>query len=70
MAIKKDEINKINVEINAIYYLEAPVRQGEILGNLKVVLNNKIISVLQIYSQEEIKKKDIKEYLTEFLRVF
>lgn len=70
MAIKNDEINKINVEINAIYYLEAPVKQGEILGNLKVVLNNKIISVLQIYSQEEIKKKDIKEYLTEFLRVF
>ena len=70
MAIKNDEINKINVEINAIYYLEAPVKQGEILGNLKVVLNNKIISVLQIYSKEEIKMKDIKEYLTEFIKVF
>ena len=67
MAIKKQNKDKINIEINAIFYFEAPVEEGKIVGNLKVTINNEEISVINIYNENEIKKKQAKDYLKEFL---
>lgn len=67
MAVKKDEIDKIDILPTTIYYLEAPVKENEILGNVKIVIDNEVIEVLDIYLEEEIQKKDVLEYLKEFL---
>lgn len=67
MAIKKDIIDEIDILPTTMYYLEAPIKENEILGNVKIVIDNEVIEVLDIYSEEEIQKKDILEYLKEFL---
>ena len=67
MAVKKDTIDKIDILPTTIYYLEAPVKENEILGNVKIVIDNEVIEVLDIYLKEEIQKKDVLEYLKEFL---
>ena len=63
MAVKKENIDKIDIEVNAIFYLDAPVVEKQVIGNLKVLLNNEEIDVLRIYSKEEIRKKRIEDYL-------
>ena len=68
IAVKKDEIDSINIEVNSIFYLEAPVHQGQIIANLKVLINNEVIEVLDIYNAEEIRKKEIKDYFVEFMK--
>ena len=67
MAVKKEKKDKIDILPTTIYYLEAPVKENEIIGNIKIVVDNETIEVLDIYLEEEIQKKDIVEYLKEFL---
>ena len=69
MAVKNDEIEKVEIEINSIFYLEAPVEEGKILANLKVILNGETIEILEIYNKEEIRKKEIRDYLVEFMEL-
>ena len=52
MAVKKDTIDKIDILPTTIYYLEAPVKENEILGNVKIVIDNEVIEVLDIYLKE------------------
>lgn len=66
MAVKKDQIDKIDIEVTTMYYLEAPIKENEILGNTKIVMEE-VIEVLDIYVKEEIQKKNILDYLKEFL---
>ena len=67
MAVKKDQIDKIDIEVTTMYYLEAPIKENEILGNTKIVMEEEVIEVLDIYVKEEIPKKNILDYLKEFL---
>lgn len=69
MAVRKEEIDKIDILANTIYYLETPVKENEIVGNMKILLNNESIEVLNIYVQEEIQRKEIIEYLKEFVKL-
>ena len=68
-ACENDEIEKVEIEINSIFYLEAPVEEGKILANLKVILNGETIEILEIYNKEEIRKKEIRDYLVEFMEL-
>lgn len=70
IAIKKTEIDNIEIEINSLFYLEAPINKKEIIGNLKVSINGEIIEILNIYNEYEIRKKDIIDYLTGFLKIY
>ena len=67
MAVKKDEIDKIEIEVNSIFYLEAPVEKDRIIASMKVKLNEEIIDVLDIYNKTEIRKKEMQDYLIEFM---
>lgn len=68
MAIKNTKIDNIKIEINCIYYLEAPIEKERIIGNVKIILDEETIDILQIYNDEEIERKDICSYLLEFLK--
>lgn len=66
--VKKSDIDNINIEINCLYYLKAPIEKGDVIGNLKITLNGEVVEVVDIVNNEEIKKKDRKDYFLEFLK--
>lgn len=66
--VKKSDIDNINIEINCLYYLKAPIEKGDVIGNLKITLNEEVVVVVDIVNNEEIKKKDRKDYFLEFLK--
>ena len=68
MAGKNTQLDNITIEINSLYYLEAPIEKNRVIGNVKIMLGKDTIGVLQIYNKNEIEKKDVKSYLMEFLR--
>lgn len=67
MAVKNTEIDNINLEISSLYYLEAPVPENEIIGNVKIQLKDKTIGTLNIQNQNTIEKKNVKDYFMDFL---
>ena len=70
IAIKNTQVDNIHIEINVVYNLEAPVGENQIIGNMKIMLGNEVIEVLDIYSKETIEKKNVKNHFMEFLKVF
>ena len=70
MAIKNTQIDNIEVEINSLFYLEAPVAEESVIGTAKIKLGEEVIEVLNIYNENQIKKKEIGNYFIEFFRVY
>ncbi len=66
MAVRKDNIDKVDIEVNSLFYMEAPVAQDEIVGNLRVIINGEEVEVIEIRAMYEIEKKGIEDYLQEF----
>lgn len=66
--IKSDNVDNVDIEINCLYYLMAPIEKRKTVGNLKVILNGEVIEVIDILNKEEIEKKNRKDYFFEFLR--
>ena len=69
VAIKNTEIDNVTTEINNIFYLEAPIKEGEIIGNMKIKIGDEVLAVLTIQNKETIQKKTISDYLVEFLKI-
>lgn len=66
--LKNEERDNINIEINAIYFLKAPVEENTVIGTLKIVLNGKVLEVVNIINDEKIEKKNRVDYFFEFLK--
>lgn len=45
------------MEINSLYYLEAPVEKGKIIGNAKIQINGETIANLNIKNKQVIEKR-------------
>lgn len=56
----------IKIEINCIYKYEAPVAKETKIGNIIVKYQDKIIETVDIVTKEEIKKKNILNYMFQF----
>ena len=69
IAIKKKEKDSISTEFNSLYYLEAPISQNQIIGSAKVLINGKILGTLDITAENSIAKKEILDYIIEFLKL-
>lgn len=67
MAIKKQSKDNINIEINAIFYFEAPLQEKRTIGNLKVIVDGKEVELINIYNKSSVSKKEVKDYIVEFL---
>ena len=67
MIINKTDINKIDIKTDILYSLKSTINQNEIIGTLEVLVDGENISTLEIYNKEEIRKKEIRDYLTEFM---
>ena len=60
--IKKEEIDKIIININTINYIEAPVHENELIGMITVNVNGKDIEKISIINEKDIRKKNIFDY--------
>lgn len=67
MTIKNTEVDNIELEMNSLYYLEAPVQEKQIIGNVKVQIKDKTIGTLNIQNQKVIEKKSVNDYFIDFL---
>lgn len=67
MTIKNTQVDNINIEINSLFYIEAPVQEKQTIGNVKIQLKDKVIGTLNIQNKQAIPKKNIKDYFIDFL---
>lgn len=57
--VKKSDSNKINKELNINENIEAPIKKGDILGNINYYLNDELISSVNLIAEKDISKKSI-----------
>ena len=57
--IKKSEENKINQELNINENIEAPIRAGDVLGNINYYLDNELVFSANLVAEKDISKKNI-----------
>lgn len=65
--VSKDELPNINVQINVTSQIVAPIYNNDVVGELKVLVNNKEILKEKIVANESIYKKGIYSYFKEFI---
>ena len=64
--IKKTDKDKIQIEVNNLFYFEAQLQQNTIIGTIKVNLDGKTVDVIEIKNKNTIQKKDILDYFKIF----
>ena len=64
--IKKIDKDKIQIEVNNLFYFEAPLQQNTIIGTIKLNLDGKTVDVIEIKNKNTIQKKDILDYFKIF----
>ena len=66
MAMLKEKMDNIEIKVNCLFNLEAPVQKNQVIGNVKVIANGEIIEVLDIYNKEGNRKRDVWDYFKLF----
>lgn len=69
MAVPKEKMDSIEIDLSCLYNLEAPVQKDQVIGNVKVVLNDEIVEVLEIRVKEEVRKREVMDYLKMFATI-
>ena len=67
--IKITDLDKIEIEVYSLMYLQTPIPEKTILGNLKIILDGEVIEIVNIVNKEKIEKKNKTDYFLEFLDV-
>lgn len=62
LILHKDKINKIKMEINAVYNYEAPVDANTLIGEQKIWVDDEIIEIDKIYFKNTIDRKCVWDY--------
>lgn len=65
--VNNQNINNINIIIDSLKILKAPIKKGEKVGELKVKIGNETRINIDIVVSETVKKKDEKTYFIEML---
>lgn len=69
MAVKHTETDNVAIEINNLYSFEAPVKENQVIGNMRIKVGEEVVEMLEIYNKEEVRKKKVKDYLLELLKM-
>ena len=69
MPVSKKDKDKITYEYDIKKDLKAPVKSGENIGKVYVLIGDEILKVININLPETIEKKDIWDYFNYFLKV-
>lgn len=62
---KKD---KIRYEYNLKRQISAPIKEGEVIGEIKIFLEEKLLNIVKLTASTEIKRKNICEYVEEMMK--
>lgn len=65
--VKKGDENNIETVTDLPIDVEAPVEKGQVLGEVKFLLNNEEVGRIKLYAEKEIKKMTLFEQLKRFL---
>lgn len=68
--VKKADKENVKIEISNINYVEAPLVQNTKLGNIDVKIGEETIYTVDILADEQVKKKDIKDYFFNMLGIY
>ncbi len=68
IVVKKSDINNIKIMINAIFDYEAPVYKDTKLGEIKIFLNSDLLESIDIFFDNEIRRKDFIDYIKECIK--
>lgn len=68
--IKKADKDNIQIEISDIKYAEAPLLENSKLGSIYIKIGDKVIATVDILAQEEVRKKDIKDYFFNMIGIY
>lgn len=68
IAVNKNEIELIKIDINYIQYFEAPLLENTLVGSLRILINNKILQTLDINNVYTINKKEKIDYFSYFFK--
>ena len=68
--MKKGEIKDLNIQIENIDYLEAPVDKNYKIGTINICLGENEIQRIYIHNKSTIKKKGIYDYMKQFCEIF
>ena len=69
LAIKEEDIDKIEYEINTLTTIEAPIQKYTKIGTMNIKLNGEIIETIDIVNASEVKKKTWKNYFKENIKI-
>ena len=65
--INKNNIKDIKVHVTCKSSLEAPLRENNIIGEIKVMVKDETITTVNILLKETIEKKNMIDYLQQFI---
>lgn len=65
--INKNDVNKIKISLYCLSVMEAPINANTKVGELRVSINGEILYSLNIFIDENIRKKDCVQYMKSFL---
>lgn len=65
--INKNSIKDIEIEVNCEQLLQAPIQESQVIGRIEVKIKQDIITSVDIVVKEEIKKKNILDYMEQLL---
>lgn len=68
--VKKTDKENIQIEISDLHYAEAPLLNNTKLGSIEVKINGQKIYTVDIFTAEEIRRKDVKDYFFNMLGVY
>lgn len=64
--VKKEKIKDIRIEIHVVEYLEAPVKKDQVVGKIRLELDNNVIEEIDIKVSEKVEKKNVFDYFWNF----
>ncbi|MDO5557149.1 MAG: D-alanyl-D-alanine carboxypeptidase family protein [Clostridia bacterium] len=68
ISVRKDRINTLEIRISSVNNFEAPLREGEIIGTVRVLLKNEVIANVNIINTRKIEKKNTTNYFTQLIK--
>lgn len=68
LPLKEGELEEIYITQNIVPFLKAPVRKDVYLGNIEMYIGNEKVYDENIYLEEEITKKTVKDYIHEGIK--
>jgi D-alanyl-D-alanine carboxypeptidase (penicillin-binding protein 5/6) len=63
LPVLPDEISNIKIEVFAPSVLFSPVKSGEIIGNIAISIDEKIVAKYPVYSDREVKRKNFIDFV-------